>query len=461
MSMLTPLRAGRLIRPARSLFLSSCLATALTLTALPGAAYAQSSPAAIERAIKSSDDASRDVRAFYKARDYRPLWIEDGTLGPAADLALGLIETADLDGLKPRDYRPGALAEAIEEARDEQSAKALAEAEMKLSQAFAAYVNDVTRPRDIGMIYADPRVAPGAFTTTHVLETAAAAPSLEEYLESAGWVHPIYTELREALADEDSRSRERLLRLNMERARALPAAGREGRYILVDTAIQRLWMYEDGRVVDTMRVVVGKPSTPTPMMAGMIRHAMVNPYWNVPPDLTQHNIAPNVIEQGESYLRRQGYELLSDWSDDARMLDPDEVDWEAVAAGEYQELRVRQLPGPANAMGDVKFEFPNRHGIYLHDSPERALFREAERRFSSGCIRLEDAARLGTFLFGEPLSTRSKKPEREILLPEPVPVYVTYLTVAPEGDRIVFRDDAYDRDAAQMALLESPELAAR
>jgi murein L,D-transpeptidase YcbB/YkuD len=242
---------------------------------------------------------------------------------------------------------------------------------------------------------------------------------------------------------------ERLIARNIDRARALPAdLGR--RFILVDTAAARLWMYEDGRPVDSMRVIVGRPASQTPMMAAYVRYAVLNPYWNVPPDLVRERIAPNVLSQGLPYLQARGYELLSGYGDDAQPVEPETVDWAAVAAGQ-QELVVRQRPGAGNMMGAVKYVLPNELGIYLHDTPERQLFQGADRRQSSGCIRLEDAPRLGTWLFGHRLTTASNDPEQRVDLPEPVPVYITYFTAAPDEGRIVFRDDVYGRDRDALA----------
>ena len=145
-------------------------------------------------------------------------------------------------------------------------------------------------------------------------------------------------------------------------------------------------------------------------------------------------------------------------ADAARSLDADEVDWEALAAGRL-ELPMRKLPGPDNAMGRVKFMLPNDLGIYLHDTPERELFGKAERRFSSGCVRVEDAQRLGKWLFGKTLKAQSDAPEQHVNLPRPVPVYITYLTAAPAGQSIAFRKDAYGRDDAQLARLRGPAFA--
>ena len=446
--------AGRHKRPAPVPFLKLCLAAALALPALP--AHAQWAPPAIQAALRSAGG-DRDVRAFYQARGYRPLWIHGDALGPEADRFLELIETADAEGLDPDDYRPRRLRDAIEDSR-KGSPKALARAEMQLTRSFADYVRDVRRPRSTGMTYVDPSVAPSQATRRSVLDSAASAPSLEAYVNDIGWMNPIYGQLRNALADNWGRGSRltdqqiRLLQVNLDRAGAIPAnPGR--RYIVVDAAAARLTMYENGRVRDSMKVIVGKPTEQTPMMAALVRFAMVNPYWNIPPDLVKTRVAEGVLSKGVSFLKTKGFEVTSDWSDNAKAIDPKKVDWKAVAEGR-QELPVRQLPGKTNAMGRMKFMFPNDFGVYLHDTPEKELFAKADRRFSSGCVRLEDAPRLARWLFGKPLAPKSKAPEQRVNLPEPVPVYITYLTAAPEGQTIAFRPDAYGRDQVQTARLE-------
>jgi L,D-transpeptidase YcbB len=213
-------------------------------------------------------------------------------------------------------------------------------------------------------------------------------------------------------------------------------------------------MYENGKPVDSMKVVVGKGEMPTPMMAGFIRTAIVNPYWQVPDDLVQTNIAANVLEKGIKYLKAEGYQVLADWSDRAPVVDPRKVDWQAVRQG-LVKVHVRQLPGPTNFMGKVKFEFPNAQGIYLHDTPAKDLMAKDARQYSSGCVRLEDATRLGRWLMGGPLPS-SKTPERSVPLPSPVPVYITYLTALPQADgQIAFQADPYKRDEIQLAATTS------
>jgi murein L,D-transpeptidase YcbB/YkuD len=198
-----------------------------------------------------------------------------------------------------------------------------------------------------------------------------------------------------------------------------------GRYVLVDAASARLYMMEDGRVKDSMRVIVGKPETPTPELKSTIYYETLNPYWHVTPDLARTIVAPRVLNEGFSYLTERGYEVVSDWGPDGRILPPDSVDWKAVAAGQAQVL-VRQRPGPANSLGQFKFDLPNGDGIYLHDTPKKELFAQDQRNLSHGCVRLEDAAKLARWLMGQDPPAVAA-PEENVRLPQPVPITISYL----------------------------------
>ena len=199
-----------------------------------------------------------------------------------------------------------------------------------------------------------------------------------------------------------------------------------GRYLLVDAASARLFMVEDGAVRDSMRVIVGKPATQTPTLASKIYYATLNPYWNVPADLAQSLIAPRVLAQGVGYLKSHNYQVLASFDDNAPEIAPESVDWNAVANGRAT-VRVRQLPGPANSMGQVKFGFPNNDGVFLHDTPKKELFAADQRNISNGCVRLEDAPRLARWLLGRDPGSFPAEPEEQVLLPQAVPIYITYL----------------------------------
>jgi L,D-transpeptidase YcbB len=220
--------------------------------------------------------------------------------------------------------------------------------------------------------------------------------------------------------------------------------------VLVNAAQQRLYMYEGGKPVDSMVVVVGKPKWPTPMLTAYIRYAALNPYWYVPSDLAGEDVGQFVVKQGLSYLDKMGYEVVDDWTPNPKIIDPKTIDWKGVVDGKVDVL-IRQKPGPQNFMGRMKFMFPNQFGVYLHDNPRRELFLKSARYFSGGCVRLEDAARLGRWLFGHDLDWQSAETEEAVPLATPVPVYITYLTAMPDGGTIAYFDDTYGRDAAKLA----------
>jgi murein L,D-transpeptidase YcbB/YkuD len=240
---------------------------------------------------------------------------------------------------------------------------------------------------------------------------------------------------------------EKLIIINMERAKRLPAPEEQPKYVIVDSGDARLSMWENGQKVDEMKIIVGKSETATPMMAAYIKYASVNPYWNVPPDLVRNLIGPRVAAQGISYLTDREYQVLSDLTENAKIIDPSTVDWQAVVEGR-EEVALRRLPSPANSMGMMKFMLPNYFGIYLHDSPEKEHFTKNELWISNGCVRLEDYKRLARFLFdGSIPKGDNPKVEKEVDLPQPIPVYMTYLTVQPTADGVQFLEDHYGRDA--------------
>jgi murein L,D-transpeptidase YcbB/YkuD len=145
--------------------------------------------------------------------------------------------------------------------------------------------------------------------------------------------------------------------------------------------------------------------------------------------------------------------MPADPNDDT-LLDPAKIDWHAVAEGRAT-VRVRQLPGPANSMGHLKFGFPNGEDIYLHDTPVKEAFNSDDRTLSHGCVRLEDAERLGRWLLGHDPQPTSSEPEQHALLPTPVPIFLTYLTAQVQNGQLAFVDDAYGLDTQRLAQMAS------
>jgi murein L,D-transpeptidase YcbB/YkuD len=240
--------------------------------------------------------------------------------------------------------------------------------------------------------------------------------------------------------------------VNLERWRWLPH-DLGARYVIVNTADFNLKGVENGRVALQMRVVVGRPARRSPVFSANMTYLVVNPYWNVPTSIAVEDILPE-LQNDVAYLAQRGIRVLQNWGLDAPEVDPATVDWHAYHANRFP-FRLRQNPGPDNALGRIKFMFPNPFAVYLHDTPNRSLFKRVQRDFSSGCIRVEAPFVLADFvLAGDQRWTPDALTEalengetRTIRLKQPVSVHLLYMTAwADETGVIQFRRDIYDRD---------------
>ena len=402
-------------------------------------------------AIQVSPSAAQAVDSFYASRHGAPLWLRSGADSGAARALIGALQRSPLDGF---DSGPALAAQAQALLARAQSGdpQSLNAADRLLSLAWVGYVQTLQRPPS-GMIYADSWVRPRQDSPLQILARTASAQSLAAYVSKVSQVNPLYAQLREAgwqqMQANGGTVDPRVL-ISLDRARDMPF---QNKYVMVDAAAARLYMIENGRVVDSMKVAVGKPgeATQTPMLASTIYYATLNPYWHVSGELVRSLIAKNVLEQGLGYLKSHGYQVMPASEGDDRLLDPATIDWRAVADGTLQ-VRVRQLPGPANSMGRVKFGFPNSEDIYLHDTPVKELFAQDDRTISHGCIRLEDAERLASWMLDRDPHPDGKTPEQNVQLPTPVPIYVTYLTAQAHDGQLSFVDDIYGRDAQAMRM---------
>ena len=390
------------------------------------------------------------INAFYTTRAGAPLWLRSGSDSSAARELIGVLQRASLDGMQ-NGPAIATQAQSLLERAQTGDPGALSAADRLLTSGWVQYVEALQTP-PTGMTYADQWVTPRRDSAATILAKTSAAPSLGAYVRSVAAVNPLYAQLRDAawtaMQSNGGELDPRVLD-SLNRARDIPPTGR---YVMIDTAGARLYMIEDGRIADTMKVVVGKsdPSTQTPMIASTIYYATLNPYWHVSADMVQSLIARNVLDQGLGYLRSHGYQVLAP-DGSGELLDPAKVNWHAVAAGD-QTVQVRQLPGPLNSMGRIKIPFPNGSDIYLHDTPNKAVFASDDRSLSHGCIRLEDAERLGRWLMGREPQAASRDPEQNVLLPGPVPIYVTYLTAHVSNGQLTLLDDIYGRDTQVAAL---------
>ena len=247
-----------------------------------------------------------------------------------------------------------------------------------------------------------------------------------------------------------ARDRVRQIELNLERWRWLPRDLGE-RYLLVDIPAFSLDVVEGDAPVLSMRVVVGRPYRRTPVFSDQVRYLVLNPSWEVPHKLAVEDKLPEIRKDPE-YLAKMGMHVYEGWGADQREVDPATVDWSQTTRSGFR-YRLRQDPGPLNALGRIKFMFPNKHNVYLHDTPSRELFARAERGFSSGCIRIERPLELAVLLLGEDWDRAALEKaiatgtERTVPLPHPVPVHLLYWTAAADADGTVrFRSDIYDRD---------------
>lgn len=247
-------------------------------------------------------------------------------------------------------------------------------------------------------------------------------------------------------------ARTRQLELNRERWQLL--LGDLGkRDIVVNIPAYALAVLEEGRSVLDMRVIVGKPDRRTPVFSGEIRTLVLNPYWTVPHLIAVKDILPHVRKE-PGYLRRLGIRVLQGWDAGAQEIDSMGIDWRHVPVGHFP-YRLRQDPGPHNALGQVKFVFLNPYGVFMHDTPSRNLFNLDRRSLSSGCIRIEKPLELATYLLhGTKLgSIESLKVAlasahaKAVELPAPVPIHLIYLTAwGDETGTVNFRPDIYDQD---------------
>jgi len=245
------------------------------------------------------------------------------------------------------------------------------------------------------------------------------------------------------------------LRLSLERFRWVKDEA-TGSYLLVNIAGPEIFLVQDNRITWRRRAVVGRLLRQTPVFRGSMTYLELNPTWTVPPTILREDILPRV-RRDPGYLAAENITLLDR---DGRRVDPYTVDWPNLRPVPYI---FRQEPGPRNALGQIKFMFPNEHFVFIHDTPSREAFRRADRLLSSGCIRIEDPLSLAEILLADParwnqqtlaaaIATGRNQPVR---LPEPWPVLILYWTAEPDDEGgIRFLRDVYNRDAQVLAALD-------
>jgi murein L,D-transpeptidase YcbB/YkuD len=247
-------------------------------------------------------------------------------------------------------------------------------------------------------------------------------------------------------------ARVRQIEANMERWRWLPR-NLGDHFILVNIPAFRLYLVDgDKRILD-MKVVVGKPYRHTPVFTARMTYLVINPYWEVPREIAVEEFIPK-MQKDPKYLSRLGITVFRGWGADAREVDPSTINWKNLSE-KYFPYHLRQDPGDLNPLGHIKFMFPNPYAVYLHDTPTRQLFLKENRSFSHGCIRVEKALDMASYLLKdtalgnrEVLESTIREGETfSVRLPRPFPVYILYWTAWPDDEGAVqFRCDIYGRD---------------
>lgn len=247
------------------------------------------------------------------------------------------------------------------------------------------------------------------------------------------------------------------VRLNIDRIKWLPREELE-RYVLVNLPEFMLHYFENDEVKQSLRVIVGDRKHPTPIFSQKISYIVLNPYWKVPEGIVKREIVPAMV-RNPNYLRKQGLEAHRTWDENSARVDTSWLYWEDYLYGRAKfPYRLMQPPGPKNALGKIKFKFPNKFSVYLHDTPTKHLFKKSVRAFSHGCIRLSQPkdflktiAAFNPSINMQKAQKRLKGKKKQFLkVDEQLRIYLVYLTVGMNSEgEIQFRNDIYNYDKYQ------------
>ena len=414
------------------------------------------------------DQIWREVRRFYRSHGYAPAWIEGRRPGPEASQLINAVRAAREEGLDPDDYDLKAL-ELLrtEKSRNPFKKDALlpdqvAEADLRLTYMFMKYATHLLRGR-VEPSEVDPHWF-GQQRQVDLVERLAQAldsGDVAEALRSVLPRHPQYLALKRELAryretaarDVSAADRVAQIELNLERWRWLPEELGD-RYILVNVPTFQLQAIEQAKFSLAMRVVAGKADeTPTPIFSDEMTEVVFSPYWYVPTSILRKETIPAILRD-PGYLDHNELEVVQG----GQAVPASSIDW----SDPDLRVQVRQRPGAKNSLGLVKFVFPNKFDVYLHDTPAHSLFSQVERDFSHGCVRVEKPVELAQWVLRDQPEWTPQKieaamhagREQHVALKHGIPVYIVYATAwADEAGRLIFADDIYGHDTRQRALL--------
>jgi murein L,D-transpeptidase YcbB/YkuD len=408
-------------------------------------------------ALKSTDELTRELAEIYTARNFAPYWYNETGKTEAASHAINAFERANQEGLDPEDYL---LASKSVGAAESNPAKNI-DAEIALTKTALQYLKDMRGDRvDPNKIKKELYLKKFSIDASRIFAENMTADPSGAWLQIYTLQNPNYQALKGFLADYQrklaaaggkdpalAKKIEQIV-INMERWRWLPET-MPNRYVMVNIAAFELKAVEGNQVAFETPVIIGHVTRKTPVFASTIEAVRFNPSWHVPHQLAVKDKLRK-IKADPSYVERSGFVL---YNSAGQAISAHSVNWSNVSAGNFN-YHLRQVPGPRNALGKIRFTFPNNYNVYIHDTPEKDLFNESERDFSSGCIRVKDPVKLARFVFNdtEHWSDENIKKNmkgnltKNIPLAQTVPVYVTYFTVWKDNQGMHFEKDIYGRD---------------
>lgn len=248
------------------------------------------------------------------------------------------------------------------------------------------------------------------------------------------------------------------IKVNMERYRWI-SQELGIHYVIVNIADYQMQVFKEKKLEFEEKVIVGKPFRKTPVCSSKMTYLVLNPTWTVPPTILFNDILPEA-KKDPNYLNKKNIRVIQGQGSNAVILDPKDIDWPKLSKN-YFPYTLRQDPGLTNALGQVKFMFPNQYNVYIHDTPSKELFSRPDRAFSSGCIRLNNPLAFAKYLLkdnpkldaGFIAEILIDGKEKSVMLPKPINVHILYLTSWVEGGKVQFRNDLYNRDAPLLSAL--------
>jgi murein L,D-transpeptidase YcbB/YkuD len=398
-------------------------------------------------------------RDFYASRNNVPAWIDGDQPTTRLATLLDALKASEDHGLDPARYGTEKFQQAIALAKQNKDRIEVAkgpELDARLTYAYLRYAADLLgwspNPK---AIYTNWVAAPNQTDLDENLTKAVSSENVRPVLGELAPQHPQYKGLQAALQRERMNPTGHLdqIRMNLQRWRWMPR-NLGDRYVFVNVPAYQMQVIEGSNPVLAMRVIVGDPMHPTPLFNDEMTTIVFSPNWNVPESIIRKEMLPKLVND-PGYLERQDIQVVGT---SGQVIDAEGVDWgdESSVAG----LHFRQEPGPKNALGLVKFQFPNPFDVYMHDTPQDSLFNKQTRALSHGCIRLENPVALAQYVLrGQPQWTTEKIAaamnaghEQAVPLKEHLPVHIGYFTawVNPDAS-VTYTDDPYSLDAKQKA----------